>query len=157
MIVATVFILILNQNGSQFYLYSQAKLWLYDHILFNLKWIRNLFLWTSNKPAFLIMQVLRRFSGFAHVDKCVYSYIYLCIYIYLYICTYIFKYAEEKICFKYLIFCSLEEKYALKCCSVHTDEFFRNHIKSNWNRIVLTIFRLISVWFNKIPKRFICV
>ena len=53
-------------------------------------------------------------------------------------------------------------------------EIFRNFIKSNLNQIVFTIFRLnqmdvclvqsenyecnlISVWFNKIPKRFLCV
>ena len=61
---------------------------------------------------------------------------------------------------------------------VYTDNFFRNLMKSNRNHIVFTIFRLIwnqtdaclvlnqseigkynliSVWFNKISKRFLCV
>ena len=61
---------------------------------------------------------------------------------------------------------------------VHTEEFFRNLIKSTRNQIVFTIFRLIwnqtdvrlvinqsengkynliSVWYNKISKKYICV
>ena len=60
---------------------------------------------------------------------------------------------------------------------VHTEKYFRNHIKSNRNQIVFTIFQLIrnkmdtvrlvpsqsengkynliSVWLNKISKRFL--
>ena len=62
--------------------------------------------------------------------------------------------------------------------NVHTDKSFRNLIKSNQNQIVCTIFRLIwnqtdvrlvpnqlengtynliTVWFNKILERFVCV
>ena len=61
---------------------------------------------------------------------------------------------------------------------LHTEESFRNLVKSNRNQIVFTIFwliksqtdvrlfpnqsvhgkyNMISVWFNKIPKRFLCV
>ena len=61
---------------------------------------------------------------------------------------------------------------------LHTENFFRNLIKSTWNQIVFTIFRLIrnqtevrlvpnqsengkynliSGWFNKISKKFLCV
>ena len=43
------------------------------------------------------------------------------------------------------------------CTSPHTEKSFRNLIKSNWNQIVFTIFRLILIWFNKIWKRFVCV
>ena len=60
----------------------------------------------------------------------------------------------------------------------HTEKFFRNLIKSTWNQIIFTIFRLIwietevrldpnqsengeynliSGWFNKIQKRFLCL
>ena len=61
---------------------------------------------------------------------------------------------------------------------VHTEKSFRNLMKSTWNQILLTIFRLIwiktdvrlvpnqsengkynliSSWFNKISRRFLCV
>ena len=61
---------------------------------------------------------------------------------------------------------------------VHAEKSFPNLIESNWNQIVVTIFlliwnqtvirlipnqsekgkyNLISVWFNKISKRFLCV
>ena len=65
-----------------------------------------------------------------------------------------------------------------KSLSAHTAKSFQNLIKSTWNQIVFTIFRLIwmqtdvrlepnrseygkyyliSGWFNKISKRFVCV
>ena len=61
---------------------------------------------------------------------------------------------------------------------LHGEKYLRNHIKSAWNQIVFTIFRmiwnlkgicldpnqsendkynLISAWFSKIQKKFLCV
>ena len=38
-----------------------------------------------------------------------------------------------------------------------TQKSFRNLIKSTQNKIVFTIFRWISVWFNKILERILCL
>ena len=36
----------------------------------------------------------------------------------------------------------------LRCVALHTEKYFRNLIESNRNKIIITLFRLISVWFN---------
>ena len=40
---------------------------------------------------------------------------------------------------------------------LHTKKSILNSVKSNWNPFVFTISRLISVWFNRISERFLCV
>ena len=44
-----------------------------------------------------------------------------------------------------------------KALALDTEKSFSNQIKSNRNQIIFTIFRFISGWFSKIPKRFLCV